>query len=109
MKPWTQRNVINWRIEDPESPYELCWVAMMHYGYAEASAWTGSDGFKVNVLADLWDADENRDKDHEEGTFAAYLRYGSVCFDQTREVKKLEWQNPEEETFTVGCLEPVQQ
>ncbi|KAH0496113.1 hypothetical protein TgHK011_003493 [Trichoderma gracile] len=69
----------------------------------------GGEGLKVKMLADLWDADEYRDRDHEEGTFAAYLRYGSLQFDQTREVKKLEWQNPKEETFTVGYLEPVQQ
>lgn len=67
----------------------------------------GNGGLKINMLADLWDAEENSNKDNEEGSFAAYLRYGSTHFDQTREVKKLEWQNPEEEVITIGYLEPV--
>ncbi|UKZ81753.1 hypothetical protein TrVFT333_009525 [Trichoderma virens FT-333] len=66
-----------------------------------------NEGLKVNMLADLWDAEENHNKDIEEGSFAAYLRYGSLHFDQTREVKKLDWQNPKEEIVTTGYLEPV--
>ncbi|KAL7956796.1 hypothetical protein V8C34DRAFT_325811 [Trichoderma compactum] len=68
----------------------------------------GNGGLKVNMLTDLWDAEENSNKDNEEGSFAAYLRYASTHFDQTREVKKLEWQSPEEEIITIGYLEPVE-
>jgi hypothetical protein len=68
----------------------------------------GSGGLPLKMLADIWDDEENHNKDNEEGTFAAYLRYGSTHFDQTREVKKLDWENPEEEVYTVGYLEPVQ-
>lgn len=67
----------------------------------------GSGGLALKMLADIWDDEEYHNKDNEEGTFAAYLRYGSTHFDQTREVKKLDWQNPEEEVFTAGYLAPI--
>lgn len=67
----------------------------------------GSGGAKISMLADLWDVEENHSKDNEEGSFAAFLRYSSTHFDQIREVKKLDWQNPEEEIITIGYLEPV--
>jgi hypothetical protein len=67
----------------------------------------GGDGLPVKMLADLWDDEENRNKDNEEGSFGAFLRHGSTHFDQTRVVKKLDWQNPEEEIVTIGYLEPV--
>ncbi|KAL7931794.1 hypothetical protein V8C35DRAFT_309539 [Trichoderma chlorosporum] len=68
----------------------------------------GNGSVKVGMLADFWDAEENHNKDNEEGSFAAYLRYATVHFDSTRELKKLDWQNPKEEIFTVGYLEPIE-
>lgn len=38
----------------------------------------GGEG--LESLADLWDSEEHKDKDNIEGTFAAYLRYGSSKF-----------------------------
>ncbi|KAI1400091.1 capsular polysaccharide synthesis protein-domain-containing protein [Hypoxylon fuscum] len=65
----------------------------------------GPPGALESFLADLWDSEMHHNKDNEEGTFAAYLRYGSVHFDQTREMEQInEW--PEEEVLYAGVLEP---
>ncbi|KAH9907588.1 hypothetical protein F4778DRAFT_722532 [Xylariomycetidae sp. FL2044] len=66
----------------------------------------GPAGALESFLADLWDSEEHQDKDNAEGTFAAYMRYGSVHFDQTRKMvpSKMEW--PTEEVLRVGVLEP---
>ena len=37
----------------------------------------GPAGALESFLADLWDSEEHQDKDNVDGTFAAYLRYGS--------------------------------
>ncbi|KAK5988871.1 Glycosyltransferase afumC [Cladobotryum mycophilum] len=48
----------------------------------------GSEGM-FEALANFWDKEEHADADHEPGTFAAYLRYGSVHYDQTRKLVPL--------------------
>ncbi|KAI0007594.1 hypothetical protein F4779DRAFT_499475 [Xylariaceae sp. FL0662B] len=65
----------------------------------------GPAGALDSFLADLWDSEEHQDKDNVEGTFAAYLRYGSVRFDQTREMKPLQMEWPKEEVLHVGVLD----
>ncbi|KAI0514880.1 capsular polysaccharide synthesis protein-domain-containing protein [Xylaria bambusicola] len=59
-----------------------------------------------SFLADLWDSKEHQDKDNIDGTFAAYLRYGSVHFEQTREMVPVKMDWPSEEILTCGVLEP---
>ena len=44
----------------------------------------------VEYLADIWDDPENRGADDESGTFAAYLRWASVHFEQTRELVRVD-------------------
>ncbi|KAK7752288.1 hypothetical protein SLS62_005824 [Diatrype stigma] len=66
----------------------------------------GPAGALDSFLADLWDSEEHQDKDNEEGTFAAYLRYGSVHFDQTREIVPLKFEPTTEGVLHVGYLEP---
>ncbi|KAK4065090.1 uncharacterized protein Triagg1_8726 [Trichoderma aggressivum f. europaeum] len=66
----------------------------------------GPPGALDSFLADLWDSEEHHDKDNIEGTFAAYLRYGSVHFDQTRKLKPLEFDITKEEILHLGVLEP---
>ncbi|KAI1453321.1 capsular polysaccharide synthesis protein-domain-containing protein [Annulohypoxylon moriforme] len=66
----------------------------------------GPPGALDSFLADLWDSEEHHDKDNEDGTFAAYLRYGSVHFDQTREMVPIKMGWPNEEVLEAGVLEP---
>ncbi|KAI1639435.1 capsular polysaccharide synthesis protein-domain-containing protein [Biscogniauxia mediterranea] len=66
----------------------------------------GPPGALESFLADLWDSEEHHDKDNIEGTFAHYLRYGSVHFQQTRKIIPLKPSWPDEEILHVGILEP---
>ncbi|KAI2628664.1 capsular polysaccharide synthesis protein-domain-containing protein [Hypoxylon sp. NC1633] len=66
----------------------------------------GPPGALDSFLADLWDSEEHQTKDNEEGTFAAYLRYGSVHFDQTREMTPIKVRRPDEEVLYAGVREP---
>ncbi|PHH89626.1 hypothetical protein CDD83_5642 [Cordyceps sp. RAO-2017] len=50
-------------------------------------------GLVKTQLADIWDRDENREADIAEGSFAEYLRYGSVHFVQSRDVKPASHRN----------------
>lgn len=49
----------------------------------------GPAGKVIMFLADFWDEEEFADADVPEGTFAHRLRYGSVHFEQTRELVPL--------------------
>jgi hypothetical protein len=49
----------------------------------------GPPGALASFLADMWDDPKYHHMDNESGTFAAYLRYGSVHFDQTRKLEPL--------------------
>ncbi|KAL7931476.1 capsular polysaccharide synthesis domain-containing protein [Trichoderma chlorosporum] len=66
----------------------------------------GPPGALDSFLADLWDSKEHQEKDNIEGTFAAYLRYGSVHFDQIRKLEPLKFDITNEEVLHVGILEP---
>ncbi|KND88275.1 hypothetical protein TOPH_07068 [Tolypocladium ophioglossoides CBS 100239] len=67
----------------------------------------GAGGFEL-MLADIWDREENSRDDIVPDSFAAYMRYGSVHFDQTRELKPIELEVVTEDVHHVGVLEPVQ-
>ncbi|RYP18527.1 hypothetical protein DL765_003902 [Monosporascus sp. GIB2] len=69
----------------------------------------GPPGALDSFLADLWDSKEHQEKDNIEGTFAAYLRYGSVHFDQTREIVALKFDLTTEEVLHKGVLEPKEE
>ncbi|KAI1175880.1 capsular polysaccharide synthesis protein-domain-containing protein [Nemania sp. FL0916] len=66
----------------------------------------GPAGALESFLADLWDSEEHQEKDNIEGTFAAYLRYGSVHYDQIRKMEPIKMDWPSEEVLTCGVLEP---
>lgn len=66
----------------------------------------GPPGALSSFLADLWDDPKNHAADSEPGTFAAYLRYGSVHLDQTRKLEPLVIRPTTEEVLKVGLLEP---
>lgn len=66
----------------------------------------GPAGALESFLADLWDSKEHYDADNVEGTFAAYLRYGSVHFDQTRELVPIKYELTKEEVLHCGILDP---
>jgi hypothetical protein len=59
---------------------------------SHASTMKLSHGLKNNKLihlSKLWDLPENADADIEPGTFAAYLRWGSIYLEQTRSLEPL--------------------
>ncbi|KAL7905150.1 hypothetical protein GGI35DRAFT_472012 [Trichoderma velutinum] len=90
---------------DAQLQFRLLSLPRSGDGAVVDKSWHEAEALVTSLLANT--AMENSNKDNEEGSFAAYLRYGSTHFDQTREVKKLEYQNPEEEVLTIGYLEPV--
>ncbi|RYC64379.1 hypothetical protein CHU98_g1848 [Xylaria longipes] len=65
----------------------------------------GPAGALDSFLADLWDCKEHQEKDNVKNTFAAYVRYGSVHFDQTRKMVPIKMGWPSEEVLTCGVLE----
>jgi hypothetical protein len=65
----------------------------------------GPAGALESFLADLWDSEEHAGTDNVEGTFAAYLRYGSVHFDQTRDLIPIKYELTKEEVLRGGVLE----
>ncbi|TGJ75552.1 hypothetical protein E0Z10_g10981 [Xylaria hypoxylon] len=66
----------------------------------------GPPGALDSFLADLWDSKEHQEKDNIDDTFAAYLRYGSVHFEQTRAMIPMKMGWPTEEVLICGVLEP---
>ncbi|GAP88425.1 putative capsule polysaccharide biosynthesis protein [Rosellinia necatrix] len=66
----------------------------------------GPPGALDSFLADIWDSEPHRDADVADGSFAARLRYGSVRFDQTRDMVPIKMAWPTEEVLTCGILEP---
>lgn len=73
---------------------------LVHSLLANASTMKLSHGLKNNKLvhlSKLWDLEENADADIAPGTYAAYLRWGSIHLEQTRTVEPL----------TVQCNGPV--
>ena len=65
----------------------------------------GQGGSKF--LADLWDLQENENADCEAGTFAEYLRWGSVHLNQTRKIVPKKIDNSNEKVYHAGVLEPI--
>ncbi|GJN86993.1 hypothetical protein PLIIFM63780_010575 [Purpureocillium lilacinum] len=60
---------------------------------------------ELPFLADIWSRPEHRDADIAEGTFAAYLRHGSVHFDQDRGVGPMEVGVDLSDALRTGLLE----
>ena len=82
----------------------------VHDALANSSTMKLSHGYPggKDFLADLWDLPENENADCEPGTFAEYLRWGSVHLDQTRKVVPYEIDNTKEKVYHVGVLQPVE-
>ncbi|RFU72028.1 glycosyltransferase [Trichoderma arundinaceum] len=53
----------------------------------------GPKNFWETTLAGYWDAEENAEAHNAPGTFAAYLREGSVKYEQTRELVSMRMQS----------------
>ncbi|KAL8816634.1 MAG: hypothetical protein Q9223_004382 [Gallowayella weberi] len=73
---------------------DSCMMKVSHY----------SKLLDMPMLGNLWEEPGNEDADCAEGTFAAYLRYASVHFEQTRELKPQKWE-PSGRRMRVGLLE----
>ena len=77
---------------------------------SHASTMKLSHGLKNNKLvhlSKLWDLPENADADIEPGTFAAYLRWGSIHLEQTRSLEPLPVRCAPE-VLKAGTLEVVE-
>ncbi|KAK4082093.1 hypothetical protein Purlil1_11316 [Purpureocillium lilacinum] len=61
---------------------------------------------EVPFLADIWSRPEHRDADIAKDTFAAYMRYGSVHFDQDRGLEPMEVGIDTKGALRTGLLEP---
>jgi len=61
--------------------------------------------YPTDMLGGLWDKPENHTKDHEEGTFAGLLRYGTVHFRQKRDTIKVLPAAPVAQRLKKGVLE----
>ena len=77
------------RFEDPdtarvEEAKTLVWTLLEQTSMQKV--YHGKKLLKTPAIGQLWDRSENEDADCAEGTFAALLRYGSVFFEQTRDV-----------------------
>lgn len=68
---------------------------------------TGSESSEDWWLASYWNKEEHKTADIEEGTFAAYLRWASCHFDQTREIVPLKLPVATDNVHHIGYLEPV--
>ncbi|PQE20283.1 Capsule polysaccharide biosynthesis protein [Rutstroemia sp. NJR-2017a BBW] len=66
----------------------------------------GPKGAVESALADIYDDPKNDRMDCEPGTAAAYLRLGSLKFDQMRELEPLEVERPNAKIWNVGFLDP---
>ncbi|RMJ25261.1 Capsular polysaccharide synthesis protein [Aspergillus sp. HF37] len=65
----------------------------------------GPPGALESFLADIWDSEKHSQTDNMEGSFAAYLRYGSIHFNQTRKLVPVKY-GITEEVLIGGVLEP---
>ena len=94
-----------------DGPQDEMWQTAMDYAkdaFANQTAMKASRGPKnpkMECLAELWDMPEYRDADYREGTFAAWLRYGSVHYAQTRKVESVKLPRTEE-VLALKLLEP---
>ncbi|UNI24965.1 hypothetical protein JDV02_010678 [Purpureocillium takamizusanense] len=60
---------------------------------------------EVPFLADIWGRPEHRDADIARDSFGAYMRYGSVHFDQDRELKPMKVGVDTQGALRMGLLE----
>ncbi|KAL4965048.1 glycosyltransferase [Aspergillus stella-maris] len=93
---WRAEVIVGWRGHQLFDSIKARWKAVMTL-LADSSLqkiYRGKEMMKYPALGTLWDEEENEDKDHEPGTFAELLRYGSVHFEQTRGILYVENPRP---------------
>ena len=82
----------------------------VHTALAETSTMKlshGPPGSLESFLADIWDSELHQQMDNLEGTFAAYLRYGSVHYNQTRSLKPVRYDVLQQDVLHRGVLDPA--
>lgn len=101
---WRQGVIQIWNQRNTERAYKITWRLLTHSGMQKIThAKNLTKGLSLGIL---WEAMENGGKDVEPGTFAELLRYGSVHFEQEREV--IQYVKAEMPTYRIrkGLLEP---
>ncbi|KAL7916962.1 hypothetical protein ACQKWADRAFT_308006 [Trichoderma austrokoningii] len=104
-----QNNLLMTRLDGPKDETWKKAHAYVRDAFANQSAIKVSRGPKnpkLVCLAELWDREEFKDADHEEETFASYLRRGSIHYDQTRDLVPMVLER-NEKTLELGLLEPL--
>ncbi|KAL2814882.1 hypothetical protein BDW59DRAFT_177809 [Aspergillus cavernicola] len=91
-------NALSTRLDDaPESEeIQTAFKAVMTT-LAESSMqniYRGKEMLKYSALGTLWDEKENEGKDQEAGTLVELVRYGSVHYEQTRDIVPVETPRP---------------
>ncbi|KAF3931987.1 hypothetical protein ABW20_dc0102741 [Dactylellina cionopaga] len=89
--------------EEYKIAYKLVWRLLTKSSMQKITH--GKNLTKTPALGLLWDREENKDKDREPGTFAELLRYGSVHFEQAREIKSIGYEKPDK-VLHRGIFEP---
>lgn len=107
----TRRDVLNGSESDEVRERWLAAQEFVHDALANTSTLKLSHGHPggKDFLADLLDQPENENADCEPGTFAEYLRWGSVHLDQTREMVPYKIDNSKDKVYYIGILEPVEE
>jgi hypothetical protein len=84
--------------------------AFVHDALTNSSTMKLSHGYPggKDFLPDLWDLPENENAGCESGTYAEYLRWGSVHLDQTKKLISYRIDNTKEKIYHVGVLEAVE-
>ncbi|KAF3922455.1 hypothetical protein AA313_de0206907 [Arthrobotrys entomopaga] len=89
--------------EEYKTAYKLVWRLLTKSSMQKITH--GKNLTKTPALGLLWDMEENNDKDSQAGTFAELLRYGSVYFEQKRDIEYVDYEKPDE-VLHKGIFEP---
>ena len=100
----TTRRDVDAESKEHQTAYKTIWRILTHSSMQKISH--GKNLTKGLALGVLLDLTENEGKDMAPGTFAELLRYGSVHFEQKREVIKYVKAPKPTNTIKKGLLEP---
>ncbi|KIX03860.1 uncharacterized protein Z518_07413 [Rhinocladiella mackenziei CBS 650.93] len=90
--------------EEYKTAYKLVWQLLTKSSLQKITH--GKNLTLTPACGALWEEEGNENKDHEPGTFAELLRYGTIHFEQTREsIEMIEAERPKV-TMKKSLLEP---
>lgn len=90
--------------EEYKTAYKCVWRLLTKSSLQKITH--GKSLTKTPALGAIWEEEGNLDNDHEHGTFAELLRYGTIHFEQTRDSIHYLKAPPPVETLKKGLYEP---